>query len=814
MKKADLHVHSMHSARPSEWFLQKIGTRECYTNPFELYKTAKANGMDYVTITDHNQIEGVMKLKEKYPSDVFTGVEVTSYFPEDRCKTHVLVYGLTAEQFEEIERMRNDIYQLRDYLIEQQLAHSVAHATFNINKKLTETHIQKLLLLFDHFEAVNGARSKGANTGFTKLLLSLEPSHIENIYRKHRIEPISADPWKKGLTGGSDDHSGLFIAKAYTSSDGAHDLNSFLQELKMKRSFPGGSSNNFEGFAFQIYKIAHDFSKSKKSVLPTSFLNTVNSILLDNKGIGFKNRIALNKAKRRHKDTKDIKARLINIVDKFEEIKDDPCDVKTSMVYKTLSEMSDELIAKFLSDFSNNLSAGDLAGLIQSISGFLPVFFLSLPYLTTMNVLNESRGLQDKLDQSFGCAKDNKNKRILWFTDSLTDLNGPSETIQKLAWLSCDHGVQLMPVTCLLDPEKELALPPQVINLPLIWQYKSSIFNLYTLRIPSLLGSLKIISELEPDEIIVSTPGPIGLIGILAAKLLHIPSTAIYHTDFAQQGIHVCEDEAVFKIIEGYQRWFHSLFDKVKVPTKEYISILAERGFDPKRMSIFLRGIEKDHFSPKPNAKKLLKENYGVPKHGLTLLYAGRISREKHTDFIGEIYEKLLEKIPHVTLIFAGSGPEPYFSDFKKSMSRYPNVHFPGRLERQQLPDFYSGCDLMVFPSTTDTFGMVILEAQACGLPALVSDVGGPKEIITDGKTGFSLKALDLDSWVDCIINMYHLMYNDPVEYAEMRSLARDIVINKYDWNKVIADIFGIDTGYTEEPQKHQQPSGNQLIKA
>ena len=104
MIKADLHVHSRFSAHPSEWFLQRLGTRESYTSIETIYRTALERGMSFVTITDHNQIDGSLELQKNYPHNVFTGVESTAYFPEDGCKIHVLVYGLTQVQFNEIER--------------------------------------------------------------------------------------------------------------------------------------------------------------------------------------------------------------------------------------------------------------------------------------------------------------------------------------------------------------------------------------------------------------------------------------------------------------------------------------------------------------------------------------------------------------------------------------------------------------------------------------------------------------------------------------------------------------------------------------
>jgi len=129
MAKADLHVHSRYSEHPSEWFLQRLGAGESYTEPDTIYNLAKSRRMDFVTITDHNRIDGVQILMEKYPDEVFMGVEATAYFPEDGCKVHILIYDFTPEQFDEIQRLRTNIYQLRDFIIANHLPYSLAHAT-------------------------------------------------------------------------------------------------------------------------------------------------------------------------------------------------------------------------------------------------------------------------------------------------------------------------------------------------------------------------------------------------------------------------------------------------------------------------------------------------------------------------------------------------------------------------------------------------------------------------------------------------------------------------------------------------------------
>jgi len=221
MAKVDLHVHSCFSEHPSEWFLQRIGTRESYVDPEEIYKKAKSEGMDFVTVTDHNVIEGAVRLKMRHPDDVFIGVEVTTYFPEDGTKIHVLVWGLSEGQFRVIDKIRSSIYELRTYLHEEHLAHSVAHATFSINGTLDIGHVERLFLLFDNFETLNGSRDRIDTEILTQVLRSLGPEKISDLSDRYVINSLSDDPWRKGMTGGSDDHSGLFIGRTYTYADAA-----------------------------------------------------------------------------------------------------------------------------------------------------------------------------------------------------------------------------------------------------------------------------------------------------------------------------------------------------------------------------------------------------------------------------------------------------------------------------------------------------------------------------------------------------------------------------------------------------------------
>ena len=591
MAKADLHVHSRFSEHPSEWFLQRLGASESYTEPETILQDALSLGMDFVTITDHNCIDGTLLLKEKYPEIVIPGVESTAYFPEDQCKIHILIYGLDETQFREIDRLRTNIYELRDYLLEQNLAHSVAHATYAVNNRISVEHLEKLILLFDVFEGRNGARSPHHNKHWTELLEDLTQADIETLYQKHGIRPASDDPWIKGFTGGSDDHAGLFIGKTFTECAGKTP-EEFIENLKKKKSVSGGRHNDFQSLAFAIYKIAYDFSKRKAKTFTRSFFSDLNGFIFDNREMHWKNKWLLNGLKKKKtKDIQHFKKILAELVDSIRNEKNRDVEKKLGIVYDNVGKIADVFTRGFIHSVQKDIKKGDLVSLLKSVSMALPGIFLSLPFLTTFKHLSQNRKLMPELKKGLGKKDSKENKRILWFTDTLTDLNGVSVTLRKIGWTAHRMKKDMKLLTVLLDGEKFEQLPPNLILIDSVYDFKLPYYDKLRIKIPSLLQALKAVYDYNPDEIVISTPGPVGLLGLLAAKLLDVPCAGIYHTDFTMQAHMIIKDESVVRLVENYTKWFFEMTDEIRVPTHEYISILEKRGFDLSRMTLFRRGI-------------------------------------------------------------------------------------------------------------------------------------------------------------------------------------------------------------------------------
>ena len=144
--RIDLHVHSRFSERPSTWVLKKIGCPESFTKPLDIYRIARERGMSHVTIADHNRIAGALEIA-RLP-DTFISEEITTYFPEDGCKLHVLALNITERQHEDVQKLRENVFELVPCLHDNQIVQVLAHALYAVNDRLTLDHFEKMLLLF------------------------------------------------------------------------------------------------------------------------------------------------------------------------------------------------------------------------------------------------------------------------------------------------------------------------------------------------------------------------------------------------------------------------------------------------------------------------------------------------------------------------------------------------------------------------------------------------------------------------------------------------------------------------------------------
>ncbi|HWM92832.1 MAG TPA: hypothetical protein VN493_18855 [Thermoanaerobaculia bacterium] len=255
--RADLHVHSKHSNRPSEWILRQFGAPESFTEPGEIYRTCRERGMDFVTISDHDSIDGALEIA--HLPGTFLSCEVTAELPEDRCEVHVLVFGIDERQHREIQELRRNLYELRDYLRDEDVACSVAHPLYRVNGRLTLDHFEKLLVLFNRFETLNGMHDRRLNGLARMILTSLSPEMIDLLAGRHRLEPWGDTPWIKSFTGGSDDHGGLYLGTTWTATRPAPTVEEYLGHLRTGRCDAGGTTGSAVRLALSLSTLAREY---------------------------------------------------------------------------------------------------------------------------------------------------------------------------------------------------------------------------------------------------------------------------------------------------------------------------------------------------------------------------------------------------------------------------------------------------------------------------------------------------------------------------------------------------------------------------
>ncbi len=782
MARVDLHVHSRHSDRPSDWFLKRIGAAESYTDPEHIYATAKARGMDFVTLTDHNSIDGAIALKRSHPSEVIVGVESTVYFPEDGCKFHLLIWGLDAEQFDRIQELRENVYLLRDYIREQDLAHSVAHATFAMSDRLTVEHLEKLVVLFDTFEVINGSRAERQNVLWHQALSRLTPQSVARMAREHRIEPFGERPWVKGFTGGSDDHAGLLIGRTWTKAVAASP-SEFLDRVRGRSTEAGGRHNDYRTLAFSIYKIACDFSQEGRSATARSLMSTVSDTLFADEGanqgsLSIKERVAVMRMR-----TTPLGSAVADLIDELRGRRSSSLETRLDAAYDRMADVADELLLMLLESAKRHVQQGDVLALVRDFSAALPAAFVAAPFLTTMSMLHKGRGLSEAIRSRFELDERRGSPRVLWFSDTLDDLNGVSVTLRSILREARKRGHDIRLAGCLPADGDATG----VLSLPWTMETGLSFYERQKIRMPSVLRALRLIQEHSPDVIVVSTPGPVGVVGLLAARLLDVPCAAVYHTDFAAQLRRIAGEEAPDSLVEAFVMWFYGQFDRVLAASSEYERLLCDRGLPRQRVGVFRRGVDAVRFMPRPDERDALRRLHGWSER-FVYLYAGRLSKDKDLDLLLDAHELVVREVDGATLVLADDGPDR--ERIADRASDLEGVMLTGRLEQPELASLYAAADLFVFPSVTDTFGMAVLEAQATGLPGLVSGVGGPKQVIVPGRSGYIVGAQSPHAWAEAIAHLIRLRRDEPDHYRRLSSAARANALG-YSWDAVFADLLG-----------------------
>jgi glycosyltransferase involved in cell wall biosynthesis len=267
----------------------------------------------------------------------------------------------------------------------------------------------------------------------------------------------------------------------------------------------------------------------------------------------------------------------------------------------------------------------------------------------------------------------------------------------------------------------------QVFSVPLFF------YTDYRLVLPVHKKIFERLDDYKPDLIHATSPTFLGRMGLSYAQKNGIPAVSSYHTHFIYYfkyyGFGFFEDLG-WNIL----KWFYNRFDRVYVPSRSTAKELAEKGF--KKIELWQRGIDFNIFSQDRRNHELRRKF--MSKDAPILLYVGRLTPEKDLEDLVAVDRLLRENRQEFKMVIVGDGP------MRTQLERdLPEAIFTGYLLGESLAEVYASSDIFVFPSSTETFGNVILEAYASGLPVIGVDKGGVVDLIQDGMTGFISPARD-----------------------------------------------------------------------
>ena len=248
------------------------------------------------------------------------------------------------------------------------------------------------------------------------------------------------------------------------------------------------------------------------------------------------------------------------------------------------------------------------------------------------------------------------------------------------------------------------------------------------LGLPSKKTLVKTWTLRRPDVVHIATEGPLGWSALQAAKVLKLPVTSDFRTNFQSYSKHYGVGW-LRKPIVAYLRKFHNATACTMVPTRELMRNLSENGFA--NLKVVSRGVDTKLFNISKRDTSL-RSSWGATDNTKVLISVGRMAPEKNLDQVLKTYEALKFTGQSFKLVMVGDGPLK--EQFQK---RYPEIIFPGMLSQSNLAAYYASSDLFIFPSQTETFGNVTLEALASGIPVLAFDCAAARDWVQTGVNGW-----------------------------------------------------------------------------
>jgi glycosyltransferase involved in cell wall biosynthesis/predicted metal-dependent phosphoesterase TrpH len=693
-----MHCHSTASELSRLGVQRALGLPECATPPEEVYTLAKRRGMDFVTITDHDTIAGVLEIADR--PDVFISEELTAHFRGEPQAVHVLCYGIAPSDHEWLQAHSGDVELCAAYLYDRDIACALAHPYYTVAAPLSARHRRRLAELFSVWETRNGARAPELNSPATTYVATRDGIGI----------------------GGSDDHAGVDIGRTFTETPAAQSARDFLARMMAGEARARGAQGSAAKWAHAAIALAiralllneDDRTDTRHATPdPRRVLRMAERVLREGglregpavEDLDPKDARTLLEAWLRSVELGGLDARELIELMQSDDFSHSGLLRRASRAHERRLRGAVEAAVNAVGSHEPNVG-GLAAGLFEAC-------IAAIPYAPASAFLaNEQAKLRP--------VEESEPPRVAILADGIGSTHGVSRTIEEIR----QRGVPGFEIEVVgTDPQVDRRLGEvNEIEVPF--------YPGLRIGVPSLPGAVQALVDGRFDAIHVCSPGPAGIAGALVARALGLPLVGSYHTELTAYAGLRAGDERLTTAMAAAVSFFYRSCDLVLSPSTAADEALVAAGMARQRVMRWDRGVDTARFDPSLRDERLLPGE-------LTVLYAGRISREKGIELLADAFEAARERDPRLHLALAGGGPE------QQQLAERLGEHatFLGWLTGSELARVYASADVLLFPSATDTFGQVILEAQASGLATLAVDEGGPRSLIEHDISGLLVAA-------------------------------------------------------------------------
>lgn len=792
--KVDLHCHDLNSDTPDELWGRLLKLPESWLATEELAGKLRRSGCDLITVTNHNNARSCWDLK-KTRDDVLVGAEFTCYFETFDIHFHVLCYGFSREQELELKLLRENVHDFLEYCANEGIVTVLPHPLY-LYKNVDPRIYDWFLLMFQRFEIVNGQRDAWQTALTLSWVRSASPEKMRGLAREYGVDPsvYGVDPdAPKAITGGSDDHLGIFAGESGTflhvpnlrarlQHEEVADL--ALEALRENRTIPFGTITQNQKLTIQILdyicQIAIEIEDPgllrlvlhRGTALDKLACFGIGNLMLTinrNRGARYlfsmihdalhgkkPNPVLVWMVPKRYRFALKM---LDDIAGSKHRSQSEFLDTVEHCIYEAIRQFG-EMISTELGSRLDQLKKLDIRALLEPSendafetplavldwiqatgSGGTSALARSLKTVQVPLLVNAAlisahiigtRSLFSRRPFLNDFAESHRSsehpKRALYLTDTLLDKNGVSTSLSGKLSQFAEWEAEVDFLIC----HEEASSRSHLHVVKPLMTFDAPGYEHQPIRVPDFMEITKIFYEGGYDRIVCSTEGPMALVALILKYQFKVPAFFFMHTDWMDFVRHNTPlDRQQQDRVRRLMRGLYQQFDGVFTLNREHRDWLMGPDIGLTEDKVFLTA---HHAQPAINQAPIVPRSQLFPEvdeDTPILFIACRMSREKGVFDLPLIVRMIREQLPLTRIVLAGTGPD--LDELKQAL---PEAKFLGWVDKVQLASLYKSLDLFLFPSRFDTFGNVILEAFAHGMPVVAMRNKGPADIVQDEVNG------------------------------------------------------------------------------